>query len=318
MKKKLLLMIALMAITLSYSCSKDDVNNDESNNQENNNEGNNNEESQSQCASIQNFTISQNGEDINIAILSTNTLAMYYELSVMQTNSGNNPDYGQITAITELNSVQNNQDIGLYAGSTYVTYVRAVCTDGSKSNWSTPKAITINEICYKPYDLQAYATSLTWDSNYSSNSLYQMQYGVSGFTLGTGTTYQTNNEYYNDFPMQANTTYDFYVRVFCSDTNGWSSWSNVKSYYNQTVQNMCTTPSNVVFYNEGSGYKRAQWNTNGEYNFEYVIGSLSGNINTISSGYWPVFYAPSQTSFYVRAVCANGDKTAWSGPWYTN
>ena len=311
---KFFLGLSFFALFLTVGCSKDDSNNDDASNIAN---------QEIQCPSIQNFTISQNNSQLNLDI-SSNNPALYFEYSIQSTGS-NNPENGIIRPLTELSNIINIQEINLNSPETYILFVRAVCQDGSKSSWSNAKTISIVEYCDTPKNLllsnNGSGTSLVWDY-YNTVSYFQVEYGVQGFTLGTGTNIQVNSASFNDIPLQADTTYDFYVRAYCNNTLGWSNWSEPKSYYSQNMQNLCTTPSNVAFYNEGSGFIRAEWSLNGESLFEVVVVNpgvnvSQGSITTISSGSWPVFNHGSGRDFYVRAVCTGGNRTPWSGPWAT-
>lgn len=303
---KKIIYVLLLTSVLFFACSKDDSN------------------TESVCPSIQNFTASQVNNKVSINILSNNQ-ALYYEISIQPTGS-NDPENGTIYPLNNVTSQKTLNELNLYVSQTYILFVRAICTDGSKSAWSNPKTIVINDFCEIPFNLEvvpsATYTSLTWD-NYASISYYQVQYGYQGFALGTGTTIQVNSESFDDIPLEANKTYDFYVRAYCNSALGWSEWSQPVSYYSPTMQNLCTAPSNVTFYNEGSGYRRAQWNMNGESLFEIVVVNPGQNVSlgsptTISSGSWPVFYVGTGRDFYVRAICSNGNRTVWSGPWSVN
>ena len=60
--------------------------------------------------------------------------------------------------------------------------------------------------------------------NAASNNLYDIEYGPTGFTQGTGTVMSTTNNYATITGLQPSTTYDIYVRNICSatDTGIWS------------------------------------------------------------------------------------------------
>ena len=165
-----------------------------------------------------------------------------------------------------------------------------------------------------------------WNS-VSGASLYEIQYGLQNFTLGTGTKSQVNSTFYNGMIMAANTTYDFYVRSFCSNSIGWSAWSGPYTYLSVNNQNLCATPFNLSYTIETIGslstFFALNWNPNGETNFELtVVGNNQAPTTGIISQFQysgasiPVFSKPKNNTydFYVRAVCADGTKTSWAGP----
>lgn len=71
--------------------------------------------------------------------------------------------------------------------------------------------------------------SLSWADN--GAIFYEIEYGVSGFTLGTGTvisSLNTNSHSVNS--LLQNTEYDFYIRAYCGATYGFSDWSSHLSH----------------------------------------------------------------------------------------
>lgn len=83
--------------------------------------------------------------------------------------------------------------------------------------------------CLKPTALVASnvalnALDLSWTENGSANE-WQIEYGPTGFTHGTGTYLSATSTTFNITGLTAATTYDFYVRAICGvgDTSYWSS-----------------------------------------------------------------------------------------------
>lgn len=62
------------------------------------------------------------------------------------------------------------------------------------------------------------SATLTWE-NSNSTSIYEVEYGVSGFILGSGTSISVSETTINLTGLNANTTYDVYIQTVCSATN---------------------------------------------------------------------------------------------------
>jgi len=67
--------------------------------------------------------------------------------------------------------------------------------------------------------------SITVDWNYSGTAAqWDIEYGLTGFTLGTGISKSSSSKSYVITGLSTNTTYDIYVRSICSDSDK-SDWS---------------------------------------------------------------------------------------------
>lgn len=69
------------------------------------------------------------------------------------------------------------------------------------------------------------SADISWRDTVNNNPYaYEIEYGPSGFTLGTGTSVTTNNNPHTLLGLNEATYYDFYVRAICSisDTGVWS------------------------------------------------------------------------------------------------
>ncbi len=76
------------------------------------------------------------------------------------------------------------------------------------------------EVLYEYYD----AVDVTWEVHKNSSpQSWQVQYGSSGFEIGTGTTVEAMSSTFKIENLQDNTDYDFYVRSYCG--NFYSEWS---------------------------------------------------------------------------------------------
>lgn len=122
--------------------------------------------------------------------------------------------------------------INLIATNSYQFYIRSNCSDDSVSSWVGPIAVNSagSTTCTIPTALMATRTAanpteitMNWTSAGTATS-WEVQYGTSGFTLGTGTTITVNATTAQISGLVATTSYDFYVRSICSATDA-SSWT---------------------------------------------------------------------------------------------
>jgi hypothetical protein len=261
-----------------------------------------------------------------IVAVSGSGTPLYYECIALGAGSSapinGGGGYGAVT-VPSNNSIYL-KDINVASAGTYLFYARAVCAAGP-GNWSAPATVNVNAYCARPYSLNYTANSgLVWSVDYAA-AQHQVQYGLKGFTIGSGTTNTVTNTYFDDDKLNAATNYDFYVRSGCGA--GWSSWVGPYSYLSTGIKNLCTVPSNLTYTVEfvagvpkGASFS---WSANGEKRFEFTWGlkgfnPATGIVNThydINSTH-PAIVCARNTDFdlYVRAVCVDGGKTAWGGP----
>lgn len=277
------------------------------------------------CNNVTDFTVVQNNENIELTLSSSFT-PLFYELSVLDS------DFREVSenhVINNLHTTFTLADLGLTAGNTYVFRVRTACDVNDLSAWSPSKSLVIGDFCYRPTNVQISGHSLVW--NYAGAwTQFQVEYGLHGFAHGTGTTATVTDYAYPYVAMQEGQSYDFYVKAYCNTTLGWSDWAGPYTYMCPPHYNDCNTPNNVGyviernFFNQATGASLS-WNFNGETNFEYTMvfqnqGPTAGVINT-SGQVASIYFGLTQNTnywFYVRAICANGNRTAWAGPLLIN
>lgn len=137
----------------------------------------------------------------------------------------------------------------LISTNSYQFYVRSNCSENEVSAWVGP--ISVNSStggnCLTPASLAAIrpvATptqiNLNWTSPGTATS-WQVQYGATGFSLGSGTTVTVNTNSAQIQNLVATTSYDFYVRTVCSATE-FSNWTAVA-----TVLGSGTPPVGVTY-----------------------------------------------------------------------
>ena len=102
--------------------------------------------------------------------------------------------------------------------------------------------------CYAVQNLRdslvtASMATIEW-SEIGSATEWQVEYGLDGFTHGSGTTMLVNDSSYTIANLQPSTTYDIYVRAVCG-TNDMSEWQSL-----QITTGICDNP---VMVNIGNG-----------------------------------------------------------------
>lgn len=127
--------------------------------------------------------------------------------------------------------------------TTYDVYVKSVCGSGM-SEFSSKLTVTTLELCLTPEELKlesytSTSVNITWDSSASS---FQIQYGLEGFELGSGTTLTSDTNSINISDLITDQTYDVYVKAICSDVDAESNWT----------EKISVTPSHTLVYAGGN------------------------------------------------------------------
>lgn len=138
-------------------------------------------------------------------------------------------------------------DLDAYAGQTiYLRFQNAA----TGADWTGDMSIDfvrveqceIAPICLAPSvgtasNISSSSASLSWTEN-GSASAWDIEYGLDGFTQGTGTLINgtaNNPEILNT--LNSSSDYDFYVRAICGGANGNSTWSGPYSF--STMADYC-------------------------------------------------------------------------------
>ena len=123
----------------------------------------------------------------------------------------------------------------LTSNQTYDFYVQSVCDSNDLSNWSGPFSFTpaptpcLAPFWVSPTVITDSTAEIFWVPT-STDSLWNLEWGLTGFIPGTGN--MVNNITTTNFiipNLSPLTTYDVYVQTVCDTTNV-SSWSNAVSF----------------------------------------------------------------------------------------
>ena len=237
------------------------------------------------------------------------------------------PGFVAGTGMSSVSSTNPDTLTGLMADTEYEYYVQANCGASDASVWVGPMTFTTEISCAEVTAINV--TSLTVDSAYimwnagGTETAWNIEYGVDGFTLGSGTgsvESATNVELGN---LTAGTDYDFYVQAICGagDSAQWVgpfNFSTLISCAQPTFLdaiNISNSSANLLFQAGGS---EDQWNIEwGAPGFEVGTGEEIGSVsNTSDNPYYATNLSTGTTfEYYVQAACGAGDLSVWSGPY---
>jgi hypothetical protein len=119
---------------------------------------------------------------------------------------------------------------GLTQNTAYSFYVRAVCSATHSSLWVGPENVTTPLWCPNPSGFAASGATtstvdLSWNPGAGAETEWNIQYGPSGFTIGSGTVVNTNNNTLEQLTgLNSGTAYQYYVQAVCG--NGYTSLYN--------------------------------------------------------------------------------------------
>ncbi len=212
----------------------------------------------------------------------------------------------------------------LTPGTDYDFYVRDSCGTNNLSTWAGPYTFTTLPLpCPSPSSLGASnitqtTAELFWITGGASN--WDVEYGLSGFTLGSGTRISTTTPSYTVSGLTPGTDYDFYVRDSCG-VGHVSSWAGPDAFTTLSVTLPCPSPSSLSATQITQNSATLSWVTGGASNWDVEYG-LSGftlgsgtRISTTTPSYTVSGLTPSQSyQFYVRDSCGVGHVSSWAGP----
>ena len=130
------------------------------------------------------------------------------------------------------------------------------------------------------------SATLGWNEVGSATE-WEIEYGASGFTQGTGTLINTTNNPYSLSGLSGNTNYDWYVRAVCGSGDS-STWGGPTTF--QTQCNALSAPYSENF--ENGGLIPSCWNTNSSTGETWNFNLPPGNAHsapydhTTGSGYF--------------------------------
>lgn len=222
---------------------------------------------------------------------------------------------------------------GLVPNTTYQYYVQAVCgsTPDSLSFWVGPFTWNTAVYCNDPSGLTSSmpgttTTTISWTAG-GLETDWTYEYGLNGFTPGTGTTVQTISTTANLTGLTPGMNYCYYVQSNCGATQDSSSnWVGPYCFNtivacppptNLGVINITNTAANLLWQ---AGGVETMWNVEwGLQGFNPGVGEEEGSVTgtTTNPHYVTGLNASNSYEFYVQADCGGGNGTStWTGPYF--
>ena len=244
-------------------------------------------------------------------------LSIFHSDSVLQWEiEYDTTGFVQGTGNTVLTATSPYTFTGLNSGTTYDVYARSLCATGDTAEWSQVHMFTT--LCGVPDSLTSMnettsSVELMWNKPGSATE-WQIEYGLTGYTLGSGTTQMVNTRPFLLSGLTSGTSFDYYVRSICSSGDT-SDWSNVQSFVT-----ICATPDSLSSANETESTVEVNWVEVGsaiQWEVEYdVVGFTLGAGNRMSVTTRPTILAGLGSGmsydYYVRSICPSGDTSNWS------
>jgi hypothetical protein len=190
---------------------------------------------------------------------------------------------------TTVNNVTSPHTInGLNADTQYEVQLQTICGGGASRYSFGVIFRTAQSACPNPSGLSASnitATSarINWTENGSATE-WELQYGLNGFSLGSGTFITTTARPYTINGLSHSLNYQVYVRSLCGGSQGNSAWVGPLSFSTTLSNNQSSSaveiivdascPGTNIYRNNGAGL------SSGEYN------PLYQSSNSGATGYW--------------------------------
>jgi len=240
---------------------------------------------------------------------------------------------GSGTVVVTSNSQQ--EITGLTPSTTYDFYITGICsaTENSApyklSSVTTQVSQCVGSTTVQIGQFYPDAVDLQFAFTGGSADHFEVEYGLAGFVLGTGTRETTSfgSSSKTISGIQASTAYDFYVRSYCS-----SGETTAFVKYTYTTMGSCPKPVNLNSWNisgacnAGMGETRAfSWSYLGGNPQSYTISIVQeatdnpANGNTFETSNTSISISNMYclwNAFYVRANCTGSDRSEWAGPYY--
>ncbi len=171
--------------------------------------------------------------------------------------------------------------------------------DDNNNNCLEPLSISVDLV-------NSESARILWDPG--DETAFEIEYGLTGFSTGTGTVAQTSQTSYVIDGLTPMTTYDAYVRSNCG-SDGFSNYVSI-SFTTLKPVVLCNAPTDLSLISVSSSTARIGWSENNETAWEIEYGPVGFTIGTgtviptTQSNYEITGLQPATTyEIYVRANC---------------
>lgn len=185
-----------------------------------------------------------------------------------------------------------------------------------------------NQTCAAPTSFQASSfinnnsVSLSWVAG-SAETAWTIEYGVAGFTLGTGTAITSLTTTSTVAGLNSSSSYSFYLKSNCSSTTS-SSWVGPVTVQAITVSPNCANPSGLTAVRNATLNTNVDltWTAGGtetQWEIQYGVSGFAIGAGTIVSSTTLTkqissLLTSNSYDFYVRAKCSATENSGWIGP----
>ena len=206
---------------------------------------------------------------------------------------------------------------------TFVAILILICCSKEPSNPNLSNEVPTS--CNTPFKfavctlINGSTVQIDWDKN--SGEAWEIQYGLDGFEIGTGTILDFTPESTSISGLKPTIDYDFYIRTKCGEGN-FSAWFGPVALGDALT--VCVSPTNLTAVRLATDPTRVNisWLANGDENsWQVQYGTAgfslgSGTILLSSNNSKMIFNLSENTSyeFYVRSNCSNDQNSNWIGP----
>ena len=134
--------------------------------------------------------------------------------------------------------------------------------------------------------------TLTWSDSSATN--FEIEYGPSGFALGTGTVVTSSLESVTLYGLNHSTRYDVYVRGVCGSGDT-SNWSFISTFITEcgVISNLPYT-QNFSGWGVGTGARPACWACGGYSSYPYILNVTDNNSEVIGQTFYMYSYASNR------------------------
>jgi hypothetical protein len=177
--------------------------------------------------------------------------------------------------------------------------------------------ILLTEIsCFEPTDLSTLhlytdEAIITWNQNNTANN-WQIEYGPSGFTMGTGTDTMTGSNIHTISGLQTDSFYDVYLRSFCGAGDS-SVWIGPLTFRTRCDAVLAPWTDSIELHVTNTNIDYSQcWTSSGEGPYRW---NIEDNGSTPTNNTGPLSAKSGIKYFYTEATGSlNGSETLLNLP----